>query len=379
MSSCGGVSGSRSPAGESLRASASRLQAKLCSYRVHPPAGRQVSGSGGTRLSSQLGSPSSLLHVAAAAAEVAPGQGGRQAGRLMATAAASQEPVGAAASPTAAMLRKAAQLAMRSSMDMDAPRRVSSARLSHDHLAPVVIAPADAPPDTPSSKGSTASSTAGMERASAGSLLHGLSSSRSSSEHSSLRCSSSAGGLPSPAASARAAAHICGQQDAQNLQRCSNSSTDCLRPAVLDVLCVSQATEQRPLSSSAGHFQKHRSPSVSAQTAGAFRSGFCIREFDAMPASAAMSPGKDTCKGAVPPSLLSLTASAAGAGAGGTSPAALCSPQGRTPYLQYKASAAAAAGKDQQQVSPGPRSSRGRSGMPHSPPSSYMRLVRGTD
>lgn len=377
MSSCGGASVSRSPAGESLRASASRLQAKLSSYHVSAPADRRVSGSGGTRLSSQLGSPSSLPHVAAV--EMAPGHSGKQAGRPTAKVATSQEPVGAAASPTAAMLRKAAQLAMRSSMDMDALRRVSSARLSHDHLAPVLTAQADAPPDTPSSKGSTASSTAGMERASAGSLLHGLSSSRSSSDHSSLRCSSSAGGLPSPGA----AAHTCGQQDAHKLQRSSNSSTDCLRPAVLDVSCMSQAMEQRPLSSSAGHFQKHRSPSVSAQTAGAFRSGFCIREVDAVPASAAMSPGKDTCKGVVPPSLLSLTASAAAAGAGGTSPAALCSPQGRTPYLQYKASAAAAAaasaGKDQQQVSPGPRSSRGRSGMPQSPPSSYMRLVRGTD
>jgi hypothetical protein len=156
--------------------------------------------------------------------------------------------------------------------------------------------------------------------------------------------------------------------------------------------------QQQLSSSSSGSSRIARSPYPGPAFVGIARAAAAAgdEELDALPGSAAASPGKDTDKAAVSCSIFNPAAAAAVAATMAARPGVIGSPPAsqirgpnvavagacRSPYQQFKASAAAAAaaaaaaGKDQQQMTPG---SKSRRGMPASTPSSYMKLLQGLD
>jgi hypothetical protein len=389
-----------------LRASASRLQAQLCTY--HSPTGARSaapaaspsgssSGSilrGSTGGSVKLSSSSASLrrsqylqgalgpgvaapgdtgdvemsrvtreasaaaagHCSAAAAAVGGGAAGRAA-----EGAAGASASGGACSPTAAMLHKAAQLAMHRSLDVVARRSPSSSRLlpsqqqqqlEHSLRSAAASHVAGAGDD---GDGATEFATHGPGRLS-----------NTASDRSSHR-GSHGSSLGSAAGYARRSSLPVSLEVANS--SCRTGACVQLVPGV--------GQHRRSSSSDCVHV-------AAPGDAGWPERG---HDLDALPGSAASSPGKDTSKGAVQCAALSLAACAAAALSqasaraygGGThglrSPGAAPGTGGfcRAPYQQFKASAAAAAvaGKDQHQLTPG---SKARRGALQTSPRAYMEL-----
>jgi hypothetical protein len=217
----------------------------------------------------------------------------------------------------------------------------------------------------------------------------------SSSSKGSLRGSASnAGRLGSQSAAAvdAASSHVAfaasaGHDVSSSHHRRSSSHMDCLRPASLDVDCSPddhhlQERQQAPSSSNANHVHKLRSSGAAAVVQGSAVG--TSRDLDALPGSAVSSPSKDTNKAAFAVNLSLSVGTASSPSQGLRSPhhagsMGMC----RSPYQQFKASAAAAAaaaggstGKDQRQLTPG---SKSRRGLPQSPPSAYIALLRALD
>ena len=302
---------------------------------------------------------------------------------------------GSEASPTAAMLRKAAQLAMSSSMEIS--RRSSSARLSRQQLpAPLWSSGVDALRSSSSSFMCRQSDDreGGEFELPRGASTSGSHNSSNSSKGGLRGSASNAGRLGSQSAAAADAAssHVAlaastGHDVSSSCHRRSSSHMDCLRPASLDVDCSSvdhhlQERQRAPSSSNANHLHKLRNPGAADVVQGSAVGS--SRELDALPGSAVSSPSKDTNKAAFAVNLSLSLGTASSPSQGPRSPhhagsMGMC----RSPYQQFKASAAAAAaaaggstGKDQRQLSPG---SKSRRGLPQSPPSAYIALLRGLD
>lgn len=341
-----------------LRASASKLllQAQLCGQQQPsrpaplrqsspgpgPGARAQCSSTSGVggRQTSSLDSPGRSLHAAVVAAASPSGQSHKQRGSVNDVASASS-------SPTAVMLRKAAQLAMRSSLDVG--RRSSSINSSNSSTARLLQE------QQQQQRGLESDAAMAAEPAEPEQLLSSSSSSRSSAF--SLKLGSSADQWHSRS----------GSRSARSSHQRICSSTDALRPAPLDVSGESWEQQQQPPSSSSAGCCGCTAAAVADAPA---------------PASTSLSPGKDTHCKTVPYVMLSLRAAAGAGGSACASPSSAL----KSPYLQYKASAAAAAataggGKDQKGalLTPGNGSRGGRSSRgvpPLSPPSTYMRLVQ---
>lgn len=383
---------SAASAAGSLRASATRLQAKLCSYR--PPSssigacssrilGGSDSGCGQLRSSSSvlIGSPRASLggggagpttaRVVSSVLATAQSLGGSRAvacpqGSGVPCSAAVPPPcgeAGAAGDCAADMLRKAAQLAMCSSVE--AARRSSSGgaggRGGQRHSS-----------SSSSGGGSGDCALVAMSAAVAGCAdepreLRGSGSvgpgrlSNCSGSGSSLRCSSEGGGLQQQQPAS-------GGQSVAAAPHRHRSSDDCLRPPSLDVSCSSV---HHP--GGRRHHSQGELPSSSSNSSSG--GGSCRKGSSPAPAFCRASVGRE--------------ASVAGADDLDALPAAGLQQQPRSPYQAFKASAAAAAatagGRDQHpgggSSSPGGVKSRRGGGVPaaSSSPSACMKLLQGLD